>query len=179
MTEHDILDAIGDIDPAYLEEAKSKPVINGRKLAWMCSLAACLIIVFMVPFVYQHYWISYDSLDYAPEAYTKCDIYYWKDHAIYYESANVRGGDWEMFEIWKSKNNISDEAVLQKIVLSPDQNIADSDRVHHCDTVSVTLPASLKRYFENEDGAWRKESLKRTISSYRNITIDTLELLFI
>ena len=47
------------------------------------------------------------------------------------------------------------------------------------DTAFVTLPASLKSYFENEDGAWRTEALKKTIASYRKVKVDAIELIFV
>ena len=175
MTENDILDAIGDIDPAYLEEVNTKH--ETKKIRWWKTgaLAACLLVVLIVPVWLQHSWLSYESVDYAATDYAECNIYYVKDHVLYYESAGVLGGDPEMFEIWKSKNGIAENAVLQSIALSPQQDGAE-DRA---DTVIVTLPASLSRYFENEDGAWRSEALKNTIASYRKVTVDTIELIFV
>ena len=174
MTENDILDAIGDIDPTYLEEVQSRPGKFKRAWIGVASLAACLIL-FLIPLAYQHYMRSFDDVDYSAEDYTECFVYYVKDHAVYYESAGVRGGDREMFEVWKNKNGIAEEAVLQNVVFSPQQDGTED----HADTVSVTLPASLRHYFENEDGAWRREALKKTLASYRNVTIDTIELIFV
>ena len=175
MTENDILDAIGDIDPTYLEEINTKS--ETKKIRWWKTgaLAACLLVVLIVPVWLQHSWLSYESVDYAATDYTECNIYYVKDHVLYYESAGVLGGDAEMFEIWKSKNGIAEKAVLQSIALSPQQDGAE-DRA---DTVIVTLPASLSRYFENEDGVWRSEALKKTIASYRGVIIDAIALTFV
>ena len=174
MTENDLLDAIGDIDPAYLEEAKNHSRNFKRKWIALGSLAACLVLL-LIPLGLQHYWLAYESVDYTAQAHTKCCIYYVRDHAVYYESADVWGGDQEMFEIWKSKNGISDKAVLQSLVLSSEP-VDDKDRV---DTVFVKLPSSLERYFENEEGILRKDALKKTIASYRDITVDTIELIFV
>ena len=175
MTENDILDAIGDIDPAYLEEVNAKA--GTKKIKWWSagSLAACLLLVLIVPVLLQHSWWAYESVDYVATEYETCNIYYVKDHVLYYEAAGVSGGDLEMFEIWKTKNGIKKEATLQSIVLSPKQD----GTADHIETVLVTLPDSLRRYFENEDGAWRKEALKNTIASYRNITIEAIELIFV
>ena len=175
MTENDILDAIGDIDPAYLEEANTKT--ESQKIKWrkIGSWAACLLLLVIVPLGLQHGWWVHENVDYAAPECVECHIYYVKDHALYYESASALGGDGEMFEIWKNKNGIAEESVLQNVVFSPQQE----GKEDHADTVSVTLPASLSRYFENEDGAWRKEALKKTIASYRNFTIDTIELIFV
>ena len=175
MTENDILDAIGDIDPAYLEEVNTKH--ETKKIRWWTTgaLAACLLVVLIVPVWLQHSWLSYESVDYAATDYAECNIYYVKDHALYYESAGVLGGDPEMFEIWKSKNGITEEAVLQNIVFSPKQDGTED----YADTVFVTLPDSLRCYFEREDGSWRTEALKKTIASYRKVTIDTIELIFV
>ena len=78
MTEHDILDAIGDIDPAYLEEAKNKSAMTKRKWIGLGSLAACLLVFLMIPLGYQHYWLAYENLDYTADDYVECDIYYLK-----------------------------------------------------------------------------------------------------
>ena len=174
MTKNDILDAIGDIDPAYLEEAKRNP---SRKMKWagIGSLAACLLIFLIFPFGYQHYRMIYETPDYSAEEYVECRIYYLKDHALYYETVGVRGGDMEMFEIWKTKNSLSGESVLHSIDLSP---AADADPDHY-DTVFVTLSAAMANWFENDDGAWRLESLKKTIASYRSIKVDTIEVIFV
>lgn len=169
MTEHDLLDAIGDIDPAYLEEAKSKPTVSKKKWIAFSSLAACLLLFFSLG--YRHYWLVYESPDYTSEAYEECCVYYLKDHALYYEITGVCGGDAEMFEIWKEKNGITGQSGLQNIVLSPLE-----DGV--CD-VFVTIPASMAVYFENEDGAWRLEALKKTIGSYRDIVINSFELIYV
>ena len=172
MTENDILDAIGDIDPAYLEEINTKS--ETKKIRWWKagSLAACLLMILIVPICFQHNWLVYESVDYVATDYEECNIYYVKDQALYYESAGVRGGDGEMFEVWKSKNGIAEEAALQNIVFSTGQDGIE-------DTVIMTLPAALSCYFENEDGAWRREALKKTLASYRKITINTIELIFV
>ena len=172
MTENDILDAIGDIDPAYLEDVNTKH--ETKKIRWWTTgaLAACLLVVLIVPVWLQHSWLSYESVDYAATDYAECNIYYVKDHALYYEAVGVLGGDLERFEAWKNKNGIAEEAALQNVVFLTGQDGTE-------DTVIVTLPASLSRYFENEDGAWRRDALKKTLASYRNITIDTIELIFV
>ena len=172
MTENDILDAIGDIDPVYLEEVNTKVEI--KKIKWWSagSLAACLLVLLIVPLWLQHGWRAHESVDYAATEYAECNIYYVKDHALYYEAVGVLGGDLEMFEAWKNKNGIAEEAALQNVVFLTGQDCTE-------DTVIVTLPASLSRYFENEDGAWRRDALKKTLASYRNITIDTIELIFV
>lgn len=179
MTEYDILDAIGDIDPAYLEEAKDKSFHFRKKWIGIGSLAACLLIFFICPLAHQYYWLNYESLDYVATEDVECCVYYVQNHALYYESVGVRGGDVEMFEVWKSKNGITKKGVLQNIVLLPAPNEPDQGSKAHYETVCVTVSSSLKNYFENEDGAWREESLKKTIESYRRVTIDTLEMIFV
>ncbi len=179
MTEHDILDAIGDIDPAYLEEVNTKT--EPKKIKWWKtgSWAACLLLLLIVPIGLQHGWWAHESVDYAATEQVECHIYYVKDHALYYEDAGIGGGDLEMFEIWKEKNGIKKDSALQSIVLSPTQDGADTGAAEHYDTAIVKLSSSMRRYFENEDGIWRKEALKKTIASYRNVTINTIELIFV
>ena len=179
MTEHDILDAIGDIDPAYLEEVNTKT--EPKKITWWKtgSLAACLLLLLIVPVWLQHGWWAQERVDYAATEYTECNVYYVKDHALYYEAAGVSGGDLEMFEIWKTKNGIKKDAALKSIVLSPTQDGTDTGSAEHYDTATITLPSSLRRYFENEEGSLRRDALKYTIASYRNATIDAIELIFV
>ena len=174
MTEHDILDAIGDMDPAYLEEATEKPFVNKRKWIRPVALAACLLIVVMIPLAYRQYIWMYNNLDYASEAYEDCRVYYVKDQALYYESVGIYGGDAEMFEAWRDKNGIRVNAALQGLTVLPKQE----DSEEGC-TVRVTLSASVKSLFEEADGERLREALKRTIASYREITVDKLELIFV
>lgn len=175
MTENDILDAIGDIDPAYLEAVNIKTETKRIKWWKVSSLTACLLLLLIVPLWLQNGWFAHESVDYAVTDYAECNIYYVKDHALYYEATGVSGGDLEMFEIWKTKNGITEEAVLQNIVFSPQQSGAQD----HADTVLVTLPDALRRYFEDEDGSRRTEALKKTIASYRSVTIEAIELIFV
>lgn len=167
MTENDILDAIGDIDPAYLEEAEKKPATQRARWIRMGSLAACLVLFLAVPLGIHLYLLNVNSYDYAPQAYQECEVYYLDDHTIVSVIAGVWGGDAEMFEVWKNKNGIDVQIDLKTVNVSADG-----------DTVYVTLPASMAAWFTNEDGALRLEALKKTIASYRSITVEKLEMIY-
>jgi hypothetical protein len=173
MTENDILDAIGDIDPAYLEEAQKKPVTQRSRWIRMGSIAACLVLFLVVPLGIHLYLLNVNSYDYAPQSYQECDVYYLEDHAIVSVTAGVWGGDAEMFEVWKNKNGIDVQIDLKIVNVSVSHNeSADGN------TVYVTVPASMEAWFTNEDGVLRLEALKKTIASYRSITIDRLEMIY-
>lgn len=175
MTEYDILDAIGDIDSAYLEEAKRKPI--PAKMKWIgVGSAACLFLLLTFPVVYRQLMMTNEACDYAPQAYEICSVYYVKEHVLCVESVGVVGGDVEMFDVWKEKNNIDSEAELKHIAFSDGDS--EYEESSHCETVSVTVSAILESYFENEDGGLLLEALKNTIASYRKITIGTLTLIY-
>jgi hypothetical protein len=179
MTENDILEAIGDIDSAYLEEAKRKPVPAKMKWIGVGSLAACFLLLFIFPMGYRHFILRNDEYDYAPQAYEICSVYYVKDHILYSESVGVVGGDIEMFDIWKEKNNIDSDVELKNIVFSYSDSASEYEEFSHCETVSVTVSAILEAYFENEDGTLLLDALKNTIASYRKVTIGTLTLIYL
>ena len=100
MTEHDILDAIGDIDPAYLEEAKRASAPKRLKWVGFGSLAACLLLL-IFPLAYRHWFLSMaEASDYAPTSSQECSVYFVWDGALYYETVDISGGDAEMLEAW-------------------------------------------------------------------------------
>ena len=173
MTENDILDAIGDIDPAYLEEAQRNPAPQRARLIRMGSLAACLLLFLAIPLGIHLYLLNVESYDYAPPSYQECYVYYVNGNEIACVHTGVCGGDAEMFEAWKNKNGI-DEKIDLKIV---NVSVSHEDSAEGA-SVYVTLPASMETWFTNEDGALRLEALKKTIASYRNITIGRFELIY-
>ena len=170
MTEHDILDAIGDIDPAYLVEAKRKPLMSKVKWVGVASLAACFLLLFTVPICYQHFWLKTTDIDYAPKESRECSVYFLQDGDLYDESVEVFGGDAELFEVWAMKNRMTETVDLQDISFEVSQREADIF------DVLVRIPILLSHYFEGEDGVLRLEALKRTIASYREIQIGVLSI---
>ena len=173
MTENDILDAIGDIDPAYLEEAQRNPAPQRARLIRMGSLAACLLLFLAIPLGIHLYLLNVESYDYAPPSYQECYVYYVNGNEIACVYTGVCGGDAEMFEAWKNKNGIDENIDLKNITVS-----VSHDGATDGDTVCVTVPASVSAWFVDEDGALRLEALKKTIASYRNITIGRFELIY-
>ncbi len=174
MTENDILDAIGDIDPAYLEEAQGRTLMQRSKLFRMGSLAACLLLFLAIPLGIHLYLLSMESYDYAPQSYQECGVYYVEDHAIVCATVGIWGGDAEMLEVWANKNGLARKLDLKSVGVSVSR---DGSAYGH--TAYVTLPASAAAWFESEDGALRLEALRKTVASYRNITVDRLELIYI
>jgi len=184
MTTDDILDAIGDIDSAYLEEAGKKPIIL-RKSFLAGALAACFVFLFVFPFgYYRHYLLRNDECNYVAEAYEEFFVYYVKDHSVEAEHVGVFGGDMEMFDVWKDKNHIGKNVSIQKISLLAVQALPDgvfgdaSDEANHRYILRITVSASLAPYFEAADGALLMECLMKTIASYRNVTLDDIELIY-
>ncbi len=171
MTEHDILDAIGDIDPAYLEEARRKPVPIRLKWAGIGSLAACLLLLIIFPFHARVLKMA-ESGDFAPAEGVECSVYFVRDNALYYESANILGGDAEMFETWARKNGMKETMDLKSIsfdFIPREDGLLD---------VTVTVSSSLSHYFEGNEGDLLLDSLKRTVASYRDIEIGSLSVVY-
>ena len=173
MTEHDILDAIGDIDPAYLEEAKRIPA--KRKIKWVGfgALAACFLIFLIFPFGYHHYFKMTPENDYAPKDYRRCCVYYEQDGALYYIEKDVQGGDAEMFEIWARTNGVTEAFDLCDISFEITQGDNGSF------DVVITVPALFTYYLEHGNGALRMDSLKRTIASFCEIDIAELSIVYL
>ena len=181
MTADDILDAIGDIDPMYLEEAKRKP--NFRRLG-ICvgTIAACLALLFVFQGMYYHQYLL--NYDYAPEAYEEFFVYYLEGQTIKMEKVGVFGGDMEMFDVWKTKNGIGKEVTLQKLSLisvdskpGAESGSATDKNQSRC-ILRVTVSASIAAYFETENGEALSECLKETIASYWNVETDDVELVY-
>ena len=173
MTKHDILDAIGDIDPAYLAEAKRKPVIAKFKWIGVTSLAACLILMLVIPVCYQYFFLKPTDVDYAPIESNECSVYFVQDGELNSESVDVLGGDAEMFQIWAIKNSVKETIDLKDISFAVSQSESDLF------DVLVTVPVMLSHYFQDEDGDLLLDSLKKTIASYRNIEIGVLSITYL
>ena len=173
MTEHDILDAIGDIDPAYLEEAKQIP--SKRKIKWVGfgALAACFLMFLIFPFGYRHYFKMTPENDYAPKDYRTCSVYYEQEGALYYDEMDVQGGDAEMLEIWARKNGVTEAFDLCDISFEFTQRDDGSFEA------VITVPAFFTGYLESGSGALRLDSLKRTVASYREIDIAELSIVYL
>ena len=185
MTADDILNAIGDIEPIYLEEAKGKPKF---KRLWICvsSVAACFFLFFVFQgMYYQQYLLNYDDSNYAPEAYEEFFVYYVEDGEVKKEKVGVFGGDMEMFDVWKSKNGIGNEVTLHKISSitvnskpAPESGPV-SDENQHRHILRVTVSASLAAYPESEGGELLSDCLKKTIASYWNVESEDIELVYV
>jgi hypothetical protein len=173
MTEHDILDAIGDIDPAYLEEARQSHA--QRKIKWVGfgALAACFLMFLIFPFGFRHYFKMTSENDYAPKDCKTCSVYYEQDGELYYEELEVLGAESEMFEVWARKNGVTEAFDLCNIAFEFTQAEDGSF------DVIITVPASLGHYFESGSGALRLDSLKRTLASYREIDIAALSIVYL
>ena len=171
MTEHDILDAIGDIDPTYLEEARRKPISGKIRWAGASALAACflLLLIFPVHFLFLR---TAESNDYTSTEDRECDVYFVQDGALYYETVDIRGGDAEMFEAWARKNGVTESIDPKEISVLLNRKEADLF------DVTVTVPAWFSHYFEGKEGALRLDSLKRTAASYRDIGIGELLIVY-
>ena len=178
MTENDILDAIGDIDPAYLEEAESKSSADKFKWIGFGALAACFFMFLIFPLGYYHYLWGANNGDYAPKDYNECAVYYVRDGEILYEATGVWGGDTEMFAAWMEKNDININVDLSAIGFSfaPSDGAEDGSGGY---LVTVTVPSAISAYFEKDNGALLLEALKKTIASYRHITVGGLELIYL
>jgi hypothetical protein len=177
MTENDILDAIGDIDSAYLEEADGKG--SSSKIKWIGfgMLAACFVMLLIFPLGYYQYLWNAENNDYAPEAYKECAVYYVRNGEILRETIDVGGGDAEMLTIWMTKNDMRINVDLRDIGFSFVRNDSEEDATDDY-LATVTLPSVISTYFEKDDGGLLLETLKKTIESYRNITINGLELVY-
>lgn len=171
MTEHDILDAIGDMDPAYLEEARRRPA--SRKVRWerVSALAACFLLLLIFP-VHVFFLKTAENSDFTSAEDRECVVYFVQDGALYYETADILGGDAEMFEAWARKNGIAEIFELKDI------SFVFTQREDGLYEAAVTVPASLSRYFEGEYGVLRLDSLKRTVASYRDIGIALLSVTY-
>ena len=187
MTASDFLEAMGEIDDRYIQEAKQEPKQKPKfkKTIWIGvgSLAACFLIILALPLSFLHMrMMNNGSSDYVSEAYENFSVYFVQGDEICQESTGVYGGDSEMFGVWKEKNNIGSDVGLIELslllVAKPEESGSPNDNEEARYIVRVKVSASMEDYFTQKNRALLTESLMKTIASYHHVTIDDMELIF-
>ena len=188
MKREDILDAIGNVDDACIKRAKEKKKSHRKLWIAIGSLAACLLVVFMLPAIVLSggYGSSFNEHDEEPEIeYKDVWIYYVEGGHICMAKEYTATQPSSIFALWKEKNGIGSDVKLIKFRITSNTPTTTSeydgeDVVKHeaggYRILNITVSASLETYYEMIDPELLLESLKQTMTGYSNLEYDEYNL---
>ena len=191
MKRDDILDAIGNVDDACVKRAKEKKKSHKKVWITLGSLAACLLVVFMLPGIILNFG-GYDSADNVQDEeiaveYKNVWIYYVEDGQICKAKEYTAMQASSIFALWKEKNGIGDEVELIKFRIESNSSTTTSEydgegivkhEVGDYRVLKITVSANLEAYYETIDSELLLESLKQTMTGYSNLEYDEYNLYF-
>ena len=182
MRADDLLDILGEIDDVYLETAKEKT--KRRKIMWTTvgSLAACFLLVLLIPLGFLHGMSQESDVDYSSKDITRFSVYYVDGAALSHRVYEIHGGYEEMFFAWKKQNGIDGNIVLKDIEMQAkiqEGNTGSNDSSDGEYVLRITISSSFADYIENEDSTLLQESLKQTVASWVGVRISDIELIFV
>lgn len=180
MNVDELLDVMGEIDDSYLTEAKEQP--NRRKIKWMAigSLAACFLLVLLIPLGFLHGMNQLSEVDYSSKDITRFSVYYVDGAALSHRVYEIHGGYEEMFFAWKKQNGIAENVGLKDIDLQvkiQEGNTGSNDSAGVEYVLRITLSSSFSDYMEKDTAELWVESLKKTVASYTGVKISDIELI--
>ena len=181
MKAEDLLNAIGEIDDSYLDVAIEKP--KPRKMIWFGSLAACFLLVLVLPYGFLHgmYFRNSAEVDYAAKDYTRFSVYYPENNKLSSMTYEIQGGYEEMFFAWKKQNGIGEEVFLKEIVLNPSsqENFDTAVNFQSEKILRISISSTFSAYLDENTKDLLLESLKKTVASYTGFRIVSIELIFV
>lgn len=180
MKPDDLLDAIGEIEDSYLETAYEKQPKRAIKWIGIGSLAACFLLILLIPLGFLHGMNQMSEVDYSSKDITRFSVYYADGEALSHLTYEIHGGYEEMFFAWKNQNGIGKEVLLQDITLLNASLKEDFDGELQSEKIlRITVSASFSAYLEENKQGLLLESLKKTVASYMGAKIADIELIFV
>lgn len=197
MKKERLYEILGDVDERAVEAAQVAPAKRtGRRLAWIASAAAvCAALVFGIGFWHENRSaVPNESEDLSSIAIgeiaieeTYVDIYYIEDNEIISVSEYLPCTPSDIFNSWRSHNNIGDEVELigvhiddngTEYVEPGDDSFVAGYIVGDTFTLTVTVTENLKNYYNTIPEEKLLESLKLTLTGYLDTQFDEYYLIF-
>lgn len=192
MKSSDILDAIGKVDDECVRNAKEKKKSNKRIWITVGSLAACMVLIFMAPFIY----IAFQGANSAePEGAGGQDlaveseyvwIYYVDGDEISRTSQYLPLSAEQIFYAWREQNNIGDEVAFIKVKIDSNSKTTESEfegegvvKNENGDyfVYNITISKRIEEYYHLIDSELLLESLKQTMTGYSELEYDEYNLI--
>lgn len=192
MKSSDILDAIGKVDDECVKKAKEKKKSNKRIWITVGSLAACMVLIFMAPFIY----IAFQGANSAePEGAGGQDLAVESEHVwIYYvdgEEIN-RTSQYlplsaeQIFYAWREQNGIGDEVAFIKVRIDSNSKTTESEfdgegvvehEIGDYFVYNITISKRIEEYYHLIDSELLLDSLKQTMTGYSDLEYDEYNLI--
>lgn len=192
MKSSDILDAIGKVDDECVRKAKEKKKSNKRVWITVGSLAACMVLLFMAPFIYIAFQGANSA---APEGAGGQDlavdseyvwIYYVDGDEINRTSQYLPLSAEQIFYAWREQNNIGDEVAFIKVKIDSNSKTTESEfdgegvvkhEIGDYFVYNLTISKRIEEYYHLIDSELLLESLKQTMTGYSELEYDEYNLI--
>lgn len=201
-----LLDAIGEVDEMLVRQAKQKKKKRMAVRLTVASLAACLALVFSVPFV-RNTIVNFVSPQessaellmsgtplWGEEVGETEMLLAWEDIAVYYVDGGKLSSITEylpcspqpVFEVWKEQNGIGGEVELLYVRIESNAETTYSEfegegvaehKVGDYFVLNLTLSENIRTYYDRIDETLLLDSLKKTLS-YSSIEYDEYRITF-
>ena len=167
MRSDDILDAIGEVDDDLVRGAKE--IRRSHKALWLTlsSVAACLLIVFMLPIVFismKGASSADPGSDGKEEDISSISIYYLGEDGIAVEQT-----EWlsiqEVFNTWRDLNGLGEDVrfISQDFIVSTDDPVTVS-------VVHLVISDDIENYYDSVDKKLLLETLTLTMTEYFDVS---------
>lgn len=192
MKSSDILDAIGKVDDECVRNAKEKKKSNKRIWITVGSLVACMVLIFMAPFIYIAFQGANSA---APEGANGQDmavqseyvwIYYVDGDEISRTSQYLPLSAEQIFYAWREQNNIGDEVAFIKVKIDSNSKTTESEfdgegvvkhEISDYFVYNITISKRIEEYYHLIDSELLLESLKQTMTGYSELEYDEYNLI--
>lgn len=191
MKTNDILDAIGNVDESCVKKAKEKT--KSHKKIWITigSLAACVVFVFCLPFIFIALQGANSA---APEGQDdemavvveKVWIYYVDGGEINRTRRQLPLSAEQVFNAWREENGIGDEVAFVKVKIDSNSKTTESEfdgagvvkhEIGNYFVYNITISKRIEEYYHLIDPELLLESLKRTMTGYSEIEYNEYNLI--
>lgn len=192
MKSSEILDAIGKVDDECVKKAREKKKSNKRIWITVGSLAACMVLLFMAPFIYIAFQGANSA---APEGAGGQDlaveseyvwIYYVDGDEINRTSQYLPLSAEQIFYAWREQNNIGDEVAFIKVKIDSNSKTTESEfngegvvrhEIGDYFIFNITISKRIEEYYHLIDSELLLESLKQTMTGYSELEYDEYNLI--
>lgn len=171
---------------------------KSHKALWITAgtLAACLMVVFMVPMMQSMFNsksenLAEDNIGQSNEEIATASedvwIYFVDRDEIHRKQEYLTLTSENIFSAWKIKNGIGDEVQLIKVEIDSNSTTSTSEygdggmvehKIGDYFIYNITVSANIEAYYETIDSKLLLESLKQTMIGYSAIEYDEYHITF-
>lgn len=194
MKSIDLLEAIGEIDEKLLETANKKKKSKKAIIISFAAAVACVALIFTSYFPFEKdpkddFAVSSGEVNSGGEAAVLASddisIYYVENGEIKSETKHLECAPETIFNVWKSKNNISDEVKLISSKIESNGTTSSYEvagqkvmayTIGDYFVYNITVSKNLENYY-GENKELLLEALKKTMTGYSYMSFDEVNLI--